>query len=897
MGELPFAGEGRRAVVDRLLEAFDGVSREGSPRLVTLEASVGWGKSRIVHEFYRRLAAERQTEPGYWPASVLDGVPGVSTEGMLPQERRKRTYPDVSTPAKGRVLEWFWWGIAATAGRSGSAIHALAVDLAQIGAHAEALEARWRQVSGRDEHLSQVLQRGEPGSIGDDGPRYAMLTGLEKVHRASVPGLGLLWWAKQAIRGQSERWSQVLGSGSQVAPLADQRTDLVEGLAFSLTHFAAAGIPIVIVVEDAHESDDLLVDLLVRTVNERRGPVLIVLTAWPGFLHDHDRAVHRLVVDIPQPARTRLLPEDLGDLSETDRARLVAALLPTADPAACEMLAARYHNPYALELVCGIGRVRELSKVGDLTPDELSRFPADVEGLYQVMWRSLDERVREALLLCVLATPSSLGDLFDHQAWDVDHVARSWGSLHWVSDRAVCLPVKLEEEARAWVTSIGGGLQRCHDSVQYRILSSAAREQLSDSQRTEYNQALASHIDPADPHLSPARRRVQAQVLATLAVGGVVAWTDPAIEAADALMLEAAQARDGDSLRTVIALSNAVPDRHAPADLRRRHHHATARAWSGQQLEAIEQFERLVADQKRILGDDFSETLEARRHLAYWLARSGQVAVAVEEFERLVSDRQRIFGTDHPATLAARTDLAVWLGKADQGDPDGAIWELDRLIADRQRIFGTDDVDTLAVRESLVGCLEYMDYSVEFIEQYELLVRDRQRIFGHDHLTTLAARRDLAWAVFDDFQYSEAIELYDQLLADRQRIFGPDDADTLVVRLELADILEMDKRWSEAGEHYQEVLAAYRRTFGDDHPTTLQARDRLIYFLERLREAAGDKQLRAEWQRILGADHADSPEGRTGFAKLRAGRVSEAVEVFEQLIANQQHTRGSDHPD
>ena len=76
-----------------MLADFDQVSESGTPRWWSLEGHPGWGKTRIVQEFYRRLAAERQPGDRYWPLSLIpddlvaDGA-GVSTV------MRKRVYPE-----------------------------------------------------------------------------------------------------------------------------------------------------------------------------------------------------------------------------------------------------------------------------------------------------------------------------------------------------------------------------------------------------------------------------------------------------------------------------------------------------------------------------------------------------------------------------------------------------------------------------------------------------------------------------------------------------------------------------------------------------------------------------------------------------------------------------------
>ncbi len=79
-----FVGAQRRAVVDDLLDAYDAVAAGEGPQGWFLTAPSGSGKSRVVHEFYARLAAERQ--PGaeharYWPQHIAGANEGSSATG------------------------------------------------------------------------------------------------------------------------------------------------------------------------------------------------------------------------------------------------------------------------------------------------------------------------------------------------------------------------------------------------------------------------------------------------------------------------------------------------------------------------------------------------------------------------------------------------------------------------------------------------------------------------------------------------------------------------------------------------------------------------------------------------------------------------------------------------
>ena len=94
-----FVGIHRRAEVERLVQLFDRVRAERRPALVVYTAPQGWGKTRIVQEFYRALAAE-QPQPPYWPAALPAGVAGTDRKVTVPRRSFTRG-PEVEP-------QWLW---------------------------------------------------------------------------------------------------------------------------------------------------------------------------------------------------------------------------------------------------------------------------------------------------------------------------------------------------------------------------------------------------------------------------------------------------------------------------------------------------------------------------------------------------------------------------------------------------------------------------------------------------------------------------------------------------------------------------------------------------------------------------------------------------------------------
>jgi hypothetical protein len=323
--EPPFVGQQRHELVERLLAEFDDVSQSGSPRWWSLEERSGWGKTRIVQELYRRLAAERQPGAKYWPPSLLPQAQVVTNAGPV-MSLRKKVIPETLMREGEAVPQWFWWGISC-ATRSGTAVQALAGDLTQFVDHQVGLEQRWRQLAspepplgaGRSSEQSEVIETAAGHVLGV----AASLANLP------VPDLGVLaLTAKWDVQGRRDR--SLTTQRSPVVEAAGRgRSDLVDELAPAMERLGAAGLPIVITIEDLHLADESLVELLARLLAAQGAPVLVISTAWRGSLDEVSRPAHRLIGRV-QPDRVFRVPTDAAvpDLAPSERQAIVRASLP-----------------------------------------------------------------------------------------------------------------------------------------------------------------------------------------------------------------------------------------------------------------------------------------------------------------------------------------------------------------------------------------------------------------------------------------------------------------------------------------------------------------------------------------------------------------------------------------
>jgi tetratricopeptide (TPR) repeat protein len=956
MGELPFVGLEREALVERLLAAYDGVIASGSPRLVTLEAATGWGKSRIVQELYRRLAAERQRS-AFWPPSILDAV-AEAEQGSLesPGGRRKRVFPASFVPPHGALPEWLWWGISATARQGGAPVNALAADLEQVGRLRAPLVARLAELHPDTPWAKAVnaLRSDVSREVGWEALEQSIDMVLSGV-AAVVPPIGFVLLAGRYGWKNRERLKRLTGPSeperlTQGVEQEDVRGEMVRDTVEKLGRFAADGIPVILVLEDVHQADETLIDLLVKVLENRHGPVLIVATAWPGTLEDEGRQAHRLLSDAPAPAVERIRAAELAGLTLEERVGLVGALLPTTDGVARRMLARKWVNPLALELGCRLQAVEQLLEDGELTDEELAGLPVDVDGLYRTMWSELPKDLRQALMLAVLATPATVsGRLFDDRRWDVDLPAAAAVGIDWLAQQAAGLRTRLVEDATGydWVRHVDEWLQTCHEPAHFQVAVDAALDSgaFSATRRRAYYQALADAIGSDDDlEGSEERRQAQARLLVSLAFEGFIDWSDSVILAAHRLIVELLSSWDTASLRTITVLADALPASVGEAELARRRSAAIAYGLLGQFGTAIDRMQSLLDGRLQAFGADDVDgwqdrgylaslhgisgrpdkaveqlsallesdtvlaqvpshegTLSVRGDLAYWLWMSGRVQEAVEHFSRLLEDQVRALRAEDTRIFTTRGHLASLLGEC--GRPEAAVEQLTLLLEDQVRVLGDDHWETMSTRGKLAHWLGMAGRTDEAVERLTELVADEEQMFSGSHRHALETRGKLAHWLGMAGRAEEAIEQFERLLDIQVREFGVDHTDTMVTRNNYAFLLGNSQRTEDAIEQFEQLLEDRTRVLTADHRQTLDTRLNLAYLIGvsgNLEEAVTRLTELAEHRsRALSSDELDTlaTRGHLAVFLARSGRLEAATEQFDLLLKDRLRVFGPEHPE
>lgn len=901
--QTPFVGPERLAIVAQLLDTYDEVVATRRPRWVSLEAPAGWGKTRIVQEFYGRLAVERQRTPRYWPVSLVDAVPEAAA-GRAVEQRRKRVYPQRVDPPDGATPPWFWWGVTC-ASRAGTPSQALADDVTQFDAHREELLARWRQLSGVSARAWQawVTRRSE---VAETGFGEALQLAGDAANLA-VPGSGFLvmlgkWGYQTLTRGG--------GGGPRTFDAADrERQDLVEEIVAGVTMLVEAGIPLVFAIEDLHAADHSLVTV-VRRLMGLRAPVLVITTSWPGLLDEHDRPPAPVLQELDDRGSLvrvagRSLPEALD--SEA-RARIVNSLLPELDAESQSLVARRFDNPYALELACSLGRLRrQIERDGRLTADVVDRLPMEIHDLLAMSWSELPETARRLLALGAIATPVAVSAQFGvgDGRWDAEAVRLAAG-FEWADVQAENLQAELERATSAygWVREVDQWLRRFVEDEQRDIAFRHAREQFHPADVRDFYRAAATQLRIDGPDLTSETVLVRARLLVGLASEGFVDWDPLTLDAALALIRRTPPATDEDlrfvhtTARTAVAGADESLHR-TPTALWLRDHAAWALGQLGLVRDAMAAYEALVDDVVAMFGPDDPQVLGVRLDLIDLSASTRPAADVVDDYRALRETVQRALGPGHPLALRLARSLAMqYVEAGEHGEAEQLLHELMQSEQDN----GDREWSRFATRATLAEIAGARGRPYDAVAQLRELAIDAAAALEPNHPTVLGVRHVLGTWLGHAGEIPKALDLLVDVVDSSTELRGPDHPVTLSCRHSLGIWLHEVGRHEEALHHLDDVHEARERTLGPGHRDTLASRQARAGALGELGgTATAIEELRRvddQLRQFREPTHPDVVKTRNNLALwLRiGGEPEESIAVLKDLLEGCSGLHG-DHPD
>ena len=907
-------GRSRILLVDGLEAIYDDVVKSKTCCWVSLEGPSGWGKTRVVHELFKRLS-KRQEEPRYWPDVIDD--PDDRDSGRKAAQPRRFTRDASSLP------DFLWWGIECSA-RGGLQTKELARDVEWLHKHDTYVEKARRRLISPGDFLREMVEqqaRSIRRAVVEEGAAEA----INWITGAVFPGSGLAYKIGQGSVAAGRRKRQERREiASETTFGEEDSSDPVDEVVYFLGKLTAVGFPVVIFFEDAHEADKIVLELLGKVLS-RGGTVFAITTSWPDFaarnpalgelMSEYEGRLHRVghTSSAGEP-----FPEGSGlcELEYGARRTILHHHYGRVEKETEKFLLERFVNPLALNLFCEVDKYRRDEKYRTpdgalcLPPKERDRVPTSIRELYRDLWRELSIETQFALAVAYILTPANIDSAVakSEDVWMdrlLIEVIERFENLENPNVGDVVDALAKAPTANAWVRIVDDYLRAFSEEDQKAIVNEDGGGVLNDRLDDPSGQILAKLTDILLSADSDVRCTINGarSILALHAVGNI---TDHGMvaEAICLLMedLESNLRELPERLRLFEIFGDLDPrPLSSITTFKLRQCGAWALAEAGKTGEAIAVCEDLLNEQVGELGVDHPSTLDTRRILAGRLAEAGRLEEAITELEKVLTKSEQVLEPGHPDTLRIRHNLAGWVGSA--GRVEEAIERFRAVLEDRSRVLGADDPQTLHTRHNLAYWLGRAGGIDEAVRAYEELLVDRSRVLGVDHPSTLDTRNNLARWVGEAGRVKEAIDEFEAVLEGRRWVLGADHPHTLVTRDYRACWLGEAGRVKEAIDEFEAVLEDRRRVLGADHPHTLVTRGKLARWLGeagRVKEAIGQfEAVLEDRRRVLGDDHPHTLLTRHNLAHWegKAGFVEKAVTALERVWDDRVRVLGPKDPD
>ncbi len=875
-----FVGEDRHERLRDLVAAYDTVVRSGESRLVVLAGPTGWGKTRIVREFYAHLA--RDTARDYWPPR-LD-----ADEGSWLQAR-KRVFPAPFEASEATKIPYLWLGVSCQRDQMGRELSALQYAEQQFQAHVGPMAAA---LEGAGDRWKARLSAA--GAV-------AGLFGLPDPVNMAMTWQGIATSGWEVVTGEWQSFRD-RRAGTQARRVETHggsgATERAIELAEQMARLSGEDLPIVLVVDDAHWADRGTVAFVGKLLNTR-AHVLLVATAWPDQLAVQATETgtfgHALV---PWMEAGRAERQELERLPDTALVGLIHEAADQVEPRVLRALCERADgNPNRLQGLMSLRVVRRaLAARGTaLTDEQIETLPAGDAEIIMAIWRDLPEHVRDVLALSTLQGSEFNPDWIPAAAELLDLTDADTG-------------LALAQSPWGWVRSLDSALAAFVEAGLFERAEEESRtlflpDELARARAAMLRWAVEQKHRPDWETLSASARRAVLEAHFLGADQGFLEIDEDVADSAFQLLGHLEEGEELDRWREVaergVEWTEGKPE-SATLWWTFRHKLADSIAAQGDISKGLERYRTLVSEHAGAVGATEDAHLELRYGLSWALVLDGHADEALAEVEDLLQIWTERHGDHHEATLRARRRRAMILVKS--GSPREAIEEFEAVLEALSSTRPPDDPDVLLVRSWRANALGDAWRVSDAIAELEAVLEAETRRVGRDHPAALHVRNDLGhWLLAAKGRAQEALDTLDVLFADRLQILGPDHPDTFTTRGNLAVAYAHLGDTDRAVEIERELVKDKTRVLGADHFATLGTLSNLAFTLReagRFEEALEvARHLLDHRQRVLGDDHPDTIRGRFNLGLLlgETGRTDEAITLLEFVTEEMPEVLGWDH--
>jgi len=337
---------------------------------------------------------------------------------------------------------------------------------------------------------------------------------------------------------------------------------------------------------------------------------------------------------------------------------------------------------------------------------------------------------------------------------------------------------------------------------------------------------------------------------------------------------------------------------------------------------------RALAIGERVLHPDDPQIATYLGNLAAVYKEQGRYAEALPILKRIVAVKERSLGPDHVEVAVGLNNLAGYYRS--MGKLGEALSLYERALSIKERNLGPWHPQIAIALSNMAGVYKDKGQFARAMPLYERALTIEERAYGPDHPGIATILNNLAVCHGEEGSLASARPLLERALAIDESAFGPDHPEVAVTLNNMAALCRAEKKYSDAGALFRRALDINERTLGRDHITVAVTLNNLallyceqgdyadaVPLLERAVASAertlgpGHKRTKAFAQNLsvcrsrVDAEGAASEEevrtaaslNKQATALYKQGRFSEAMPLYERVLATYERALSSVHPE
>ena len=881
----------------QILEKAWNKTRQNDPQLVVLLADSGYGKTRLVHEFYHKIST-RYDPTGYWPDYLGSNELDSGDTSLDVNPTFSSDIPATSS------IPWLWWGARWKSRERNHINFTIYSEVDKLLPHFDPI-IKARNDQQLIKNVFMNVGKTLLGVAGGDILDHLVATG------------GLI---KEIFDNRKDQPSQLNISDRQ----EEERQSMVDKL---LDFFRVVlndkenSMPVILFLDDAQWMDETgreFVERLLTEATNKNWPIMIIATHWERewFLAENDQeSFSGLVTQL----RTPILPDiwqpiQIGKLTE------VSALLKTTFPGLTEqghekVISKVDGNPLYLEqIILELKSDKEYFEENDFNKplseyghEELTEvLQTDIYGLFRKRFRKLNRNQRYLLGLGsiqgltffdqVIARAACQGVKQKDIGKEPDAINLLWQAASPENITAKSNRASLSEFRHKLFYDLARDNLKNEEEIVPELIKASLdwyehRDREKESVRTSDLSFLRQWIINQTEQVELSfLTNEQLTILGTIC-------TDEASLAGDEYKFFKAEKFN---LRGLALYKKSLGDEHP--DVATSLNNLAVLYWvQGDYVAAKPLYQESLALRKKLLGEEHSDVATSLNNLAELYRMQGDYSTAEPLYQKSLALRKKLLGDEHPDVATSLNNLAELYRM--QGDYSTAEPLYQKSLALRKKLLGDEHPDVaISLNNMAVFYQVQGDYAaVEPLLKKSLAIQ--KSLLGEVHLDVAGSLNNLAEYYRVQGRYTLAEPLYRESLTILRQVLGSKKHPNMAVSLNnLALLYQAQRKYVAAEKLYRESLMIQRHLLGEKHSEIALCLNNLavLYRVQGNYEAAEPMYKESLMMRrsLLGDEHPDVAVSLNNLAVLYRvqGNYESAVPLLEECLVLSTELLGEEHP-